>query len=416
MIGRFGYGPADKSTPLWMGFVQPKFVHDPSARIPALEQAGSEYLFVASALALNKLVSRDGTLDIRLVGFVHLAAFLAALALLLRVTGPAFWIVALIIFTGVGYAAYWNSLYTEPATCIFLVLLLAESIRICFNGALTAQTLGRWCLWAALLVWAKSSNYPIGILLALFAVRLAFLGKGTRVTGLIGASVIAAVTFVTMWTRPQPMQWATTYNSIFMAILPESRTPAADLETLGLDPRLASFSGTGAWTQRTAFPDLVSQGVLRDRVTGTSVARFYLTHPARIWRRAKSLLPIAFSLRPEWCGNFERSAGRPPGAKDESFSPWSAFHERILGPIGRFILIALVIAPLAAIALWFKSPRRRLAVELCALLAACALVAFLTAACGDAWDNVKHMFLFNLLLDLLLLAIVQLTASRIART
>ena len=37
--------------------------------------------------------------------------------------------------------------------------------------------------------------------------------------------------------------------------------------------------------------------------------------------------------------------------------------------------------------------------ELGICLAACCMTAFFVAAFGDSWDNVKHQFLFNLLLD-----------------
>jgi hypothetical protein len=390
MIGRFGYGPADKSTPLSAGFVQPKYVRDPSTRIPILEQAGPEYLFIGTAIGLSKLLSK-GVLDIRVVGFVHAVAFLAAFGWLLRVTGPITWIVASIALTDVGYVAYWNSFYTEPATCIFFLLLAAESIGMCNGRQISASQLARWSLWASMLVWAKSSNYPLAAVLAPFALYLGWRAKNTRVAGTVGAVAIAAFAILTMQTRPQPMQRATTYNSIFMAILPESPTPAADLQELGLDPNLASFSGTGAWTPRTAFPALYDRVLVRN-VTGATVARFYLQHPTRIWRRAKALLPVAFSLRPEWCGNFEQSAGRPEGAKTTSVTLWSQFHEQLLAPAGRVILIALAALPLIAF-------RRGLPFKFFGALAACTLIAFLTAACGDAWDNAKHMFLFNLLLD-----------------
>jgi len=402
MIGRFGYGPADKSIPLSAGFVQAKYVRDPSTRIPILEQPGPEYLFIGTAVTLSRLFSH-GILDIRLVGFVHVVAFLAAFAWLLRVTGPITWIVAAVAFTDIGYAAYWNSLYTEPATCIAFVLLAAESVSMSRGRAISAWQLARWSLWAAMLVWAKSSNYPLAIVLAPFALYLGWRAKDTRIAGLVGACAIAAFAILTMQTRPKPMQQATTYNAIFMAILPESPTPAADLQELGLDPQLASFSGSGAWTPRTAFPDLYNRALLRD-VTGATVARFYLRHPARIWRRAKVLLPVAFSLRPEWCGNFEASAGRPQGAKSHSFIVWSTFHERILTPLGRFLLIALVISPIIAIAFRSRNPA---GLEFLTVLTVCALVAFLTAAIGDAWDNVKHMYLFNLLLDAWLISLFQ---------
>ena len=178
--------------------------------------------------------------------------------------------------------------------------------------------IARWCLWSAMLVWAKSSNYPLAAVLVPLALYLGWRAKDTRVVGIAGACVIAAFALLTMLTRPTPMRQATTYNSIFMAILPESRTPDADLQALGLYPRLVSYSGTGAWTPRTAFGELYN-GVLLHDVTGATVARFYLLHPARIWRRAKALLPVAFSLRPEWCGNFEASAGRPEGAEGDEF-------------------------------------------------------------------------------------------------
>jgi hypothetical protein len=168
------------------------------------------------------------------------------------------------------------------------------------------------------------------------------------------------------------------------------------------------LSGTGAWTPRTAFPSLYD-GVLLHNVTGATVARFYLRHPARIWRRAKDLLAVAFSLRPEWCGNFEASARRPEGAKTRSFTLWSSIHERVLAPAGRFLLIALAILPAVAL-------RRGVRFKLLGALAAGAVIAFLTTACGDAWDNAKHMYLLSLLLDATIISGLALLAGRSART
>jgi hypothetical protein len=144
---------------------------------------------------------------------------------------------------------------------------------------------------------------------------------------------------------------------------------------------------------------MVENGLIGNKITHTSIAQFYLEHPARIWRHAKVLLPIAFSLRPEWCGNFERSAGRPPGARSSAFTLWSGFHEQVLRRMGRAILILLLVSPALAAAGWILLPARRRPIELFALLSLGCLTAFLVAALGDAWDNVKHLFLFNLMLD-----------------
>jgi hypothetical protein len=144
---------------------------------------------------------------------------------------------------------------------------------------------------------------------------------------------------------------------------------------------------------------MVASGVVGNQITHAAIARFYLQHPARIWRHAKILLPIAFSLRPEWCGNFERTAGRPPGARSTAFTLWSGLHEHVLRRIGKLILILLCLSPAIALLAWVRIPEQRHHIELLALLSISCLTAFLVAALGDAWDNVKHLFLFNLMLD-----------------
>src|SRR5712671_2697417 len=69
IIGTFGYAPEDRSATT--AFVAEKYVSDPAARKPEWEQPSSESLFVGCAILLNKLVSRDGRLDIVLIGVVH---------------------------------------------------------------------------------------------------------------------------------------------------------------------------------------------------------------------------------------------------------------------------------------------------------------------------------------------------------
>ena len=50
--------------------------------------------------------------------------------------------------------------------------------------------------------------------------------------------------------------------------------------------------------------------------------------------------------------------------------------------------------------------RRRRPIEFFGLLSICCLLSFVIAICGDAWDTVKHLFIFNLLLDTWMVASV----------
>jgi hypothetical protein len=416
IIGTFGYAPEDRSATI--AFVAEKYVPDPAARKPEWEQPSSEYLFVACAIALNKLVSRDGRLDIVVIGAVHVLAFLGAFARLLLVTkqyraGPVLWIIGLVALTDVGYAAYWNSFYAEPASCIFFLLLAAESIAICNSEQVSPRQIMLWSVWAIFFVMAKAQNAPLGFLLTLFSVRLWWWtnGRATRQLAILASVLIAAATLSNVVTIPARVQWADAYNHMFLAILPESRNPSADLKAFGLEPALAKYSGTGAWSPGSGFHDMVESGLIGNQITHAAIARFYLQRPARIWRHAKTLLPIAFSLRPEWCGNFERTAGRPPGDRSAAFTLWSGFHEQVLRRIGNLILILLCLSPVIAATAWIHFSARRRHIELFALLSICCLTAFLVAALGDAWDNVKHLFLFNLMLDACLIFAVGFITS-----
>ena len=81
---------------------------------------------------------------------------------------------------------------------------------------------------------------------------------------------------------------------------------------------------------------------------------------------------------------------------------WSRFHERCLSPIALLLLGALVLVPVGGVAFVLShgtTASARRWVELGILLATCCSTAFFVAAFGDAYDNVKHQFLFNLLLD-----------------
>lgn len=402
VIRPFGYGPEPTSVNLKYNFVPRRYVPDSGYRALDWEQPTSESLPVAAAILLNRLVSKDGSLNIEVVGFTHALLFLAAFASLLSAIqgifgGAILGAFATLALTDVGYAAYWNSLYREPAACIALILLLAETIRICRRGEVSMSVYVRWTLWAILLIGAKPQYAPLALPLVLFLFRRRQPGQGLYAAAILGTAVLSVATI------PKAEGSAATYNLIFDAVLPESKDPSADLKALGLDPRFAHFSGTHTWSEGTGFYEPGLLGVIGTRVTPVSVARFYLQRPARLWRHVHLLMRQAASLRPEFSGNFEQSAGYPPGARSHAFSLWSAIHEHVLGKAMVIELLLMIAAPLLALLpapRLRRSPNRRW-IEFAGLLASCGVLAFLAAAFGDARDNVKHMFLFNLLLDAL---------------
>jgi hypothetical protein len=215
------------------------------------------------------------------------------------------------------------------------------------------------------------------------------------------AATLAAGIVMYVCVLPAP-RVVNTYNMIFFAILPESYDPAGDLRALGLDPAYARFSGTVAWSPGAGVADGSVVRALQANVTPLKIVAFYLQRPARLWQRVSDMLAVAFFLRPEFCGNFDRSAGRLPGARSEAIAFWSHIHERYLPPAGLYLLGTILIAPFAGLLLLSKAgltPDARRWTELGICLTVCCSLAFLSAVFGDSWEPVKHQILFNLLLD-----------------
>jgi hypothetical protein len=408
VIGRFGYSQAPTAPSGKYEYVPARF-QPGGLRVPEWEQPSSESLFVAAALVLNKVVSKDGGFSIQTLGVVHTVAFLLIYARLLRATRLRgcllLWIGATLILTDVGYVAYWNSLYREPASGLFCLLLIAESILLCRSGTVSTKAIVRWIVWAVLLVLAKEQNTALAVLLAIFLLRLQSWKScnSARWAAVGGLAVVLGAGAFNLVTSPAPEHRAAAYNMLFLAIAPESNNPAADLADFGLSSRATRFAGTNAWSPNTGFSDPEVQAALNGRLTMIRTAGFFLARPGRLWRHVTTLLPRSTGLRPEFCGNFQASAGLAPGTRSHAFALWSGVHEWILPLVSRVFLFLLLLPLLAVICLRGRDASVRCRLDLAALLSGCCLASFFAAAFGDALDNVKHMYLFNLLLDTCLL-------------
>jgi len=112
------------------------------------------------------------------------------------------------------------------------------------------------------------------------------------------------------------------------------------------------------------------------------------------------------------------SAGKLPGARSEAIAFWSHFHSRYLARIGGLLLLSLsvlILVCLALISTIEREGQRRRWIELFLFMVVCCLMSFVVAAFADAWDNVKHQFLFNLLLDSCLIFVVVLKSEYLWR-
>lgn len=390
-------------------FVELNFLMD-QPREPAAGYVSSELIFVNSALLLEKVLSSNALFDLRSLGALHAAAFLACLLFVLSTARylprPSRWIVGvlvLIVFTDVGYVAYLNSLYREPAALIFLTLTLACAFRcIVRPPQANLRLLLAYFAAAALFVTAKPEYAPQSLLLAAFGVRLAYrVGRRPHRLAAAGMAVVVCLFAASSYaSQPTSLREVNLYNHVFSDVLTHSPAPEADLANLGLDRGLVRWTGTDAFDD-TPIDEPAFKERFFGKVTHVALLKWYVTHPVRLADMLDRAAREGFSLRSEYLGNFERSASFTPGAKSGTFDTWSAAREHFPSSLAG-LLVAFVLSMGAAALVRSRSDgaRDKMLAELFILLLTMAALGFVVACLGGgALDIVKHLFVFNLLVD-----------------
>ena len=163
----------------------------------------SETLLLMASLAVNRVVSKTGTFDIRVMGAVQAAVLVAAfwllpplLASMTRVSRYLVLTLTGFIFTDVMYVSYMNSFFMDTAGLLFgllAIVLFMRSLR-------WRRASDRWCFVAALvlMITSKAQHYPLGIPAALYLGWRGHLLTPSRGYAFVAAavtSVLAATVF-----------------------------------------------------------------------------------------------------------------------------------------------------------------------------------------------------------------------------
>jgi hypothetical protein len=371
----------------------------------------SEIIFMAPAVWINDLFYSRRVFHLHFLGMVHIAIFLAGAFLLLtgarnanplkRALGV---FLSIIIFVDVGYISYFNSAYTETASLLFFMLLIAAAMPAIFRRQFTSVWIMLYFLFGLLFCFSRYTNALIYPLLALFGVIMAIHSR--RAAGIAIAALAAIAGGLLIWIslRNAPLEYKqfSLYNHFFNALLPFSPNPAQDLKEFELDPSLQRYSKTTYFQPESAVNDAAANRAIEQKISTQTIMRFYLRHPRRILQAAFRSVPMGFSLRPGY-GNYEKSAGKPPGAVSKGFAIWSSFRELL---IPKSFWIAIVIFLLSAVNTFF--PRRPLGETSfrILLILICVLQLVITSIASEPSDIIRHMFLFNLVFDLLLMIAV----------
>lgn len=387
----------------------------------------SELIFVYTSILLNSLLSKDGQFYVLILASVHIIAFLICLWLIakgLNGIQPSRWIIYLCIFvffSDVGYVAYLNSIYSEPASIIFLALTLGVIFMIlknAFQGEVDLAWLFAFFAASFLFVIAKPQNAAMGVFLAYLGLRFFTLLhvkkislKRARLFGWILSAGLIVFSFLFFaFGLPKYYRSGDLWNSIFMEIVGRSENPAQALQELGLPAEMIQYKGTHA------FSEGVNRNVYEDFQHSWlyfKVLKYYVIHPGQLFSLIDETTKMAFELQPENLGNFTISLGSY--TKSKAFAVWNDLRVALL-PKSIWTLIGLLLVNLGAIVVKIKKFDRaipaRLISETHLVILLMAVFQYLTVIMAEGtFELIKHMFLFNLLLDVTLVFMIAYLVS-----
>ncbi|GGF59903.1 membrane protein [Paenibacillus albidus] len=368
--------------------------------------------------------------DIRLLGAVYGLLLLGATWLLVKHNARGSYIAGLLlggailfVFYDIGYLAYFNSLFGEPVSMVFMLLTFAIGLRLTRMDRPTTKGLTVFFIAVLFLTCSKIQNAPIGIAFALIFLRFAALqGEGNwRKLALRFSAAIFLISILLYVTAPKDLKHINLYQTVFFGILNESPDVKGDLQDLGLPERLEVLAGTNYFQTDTAIKqdDPTLQADFYDQVSHKDVLFFYLKNPGRLIDNMKYAANNSMSIRPYYLGNYEKGENKPEGSLSYTYSVWSQFKNNHVPHTLGFLLVFYGVYFAGALFQYFRSRdiRGKVTGELMMLLGLIGIFSFLVPILGDGRADIgKHLFMFNVSFDMMVVTMFGWVLYKLAGT
>lgn len=351
-----------------------------------------------------------GVFDLRWAGAVHSLVFLWALWLMIPVIRklPGYgqfgvWAAILITLCDVAYFSYFNTLYMDAASFVFLMLSVAFYARLATGG--TKWYAAAFLIALFLFITSKLQHTILTPFLVAFilvdpTLRKAIPWKALAATG----AVMLATAYGMFQHVPEDYRAFAVYNVIFSELMPNSPEPQKVLSELGLPAEMVAMNGMHAFMPTSGFQDPKLRPILLQKATHGALLRYYARHPHAAWRLIELALDASALQREPGYGNFAIETGKPQRATSSAYAVLSDLRRRWFAGHPWFYAWHLIALSLAC--LWVMRKAMKPALLPILLILLCAGFEFGVSALGDCKETTRHLFLFRALLDLVLIALI----------
>lgn len=415
VAGHLALAPVDKGASNFIYF-QPNYLHTVKNYWDSPYESSEEVLGW-TALQLAGARGEGSPFDIRWLGAVHAALWLAALAILLRQRRIAAVIAAVLIFTDVCYVSYLNTFYMDAAA-------ISGFFILCASACWTAAAEEPWpaqivvCALGALVYVTSKTQHALWVLLPV--IFLAGTGMRckrsfTRRLALGSAAVVLAAGGYMLKTADPTNRAQALFNKLFFQI---GMAPggAASLREVGVREDELRYIGTHSYAPGTPAGDQTWAQNFYAHTGYPRLAAWYVRHPSRaiglLW---SALSKDAPEMRQNNLSNLRRQDTTGTHLRTKRFAVWSDFRSTLLRrwPWHMVLWYGLFLAGTAAVLFAGRSGAERRLAGVAAGVATLGLGHFALAALADCLETGRHLFLFQACTDVTICFAVGYAAARV---
>lgn len=385
----------------------------------------TQSIFIKVAVFIDELIWKDNIFDIRVLALLYIiiqafAIYFITKVLLKDIKNNKYklLIVALVtfVFSDTAYIAYYNSFYGEAVNISCFLFSIGILLYMCRYNKFNIHNLILFGISTYLLLGSKQQLSPIGILASILMIRIIFLKKDIKIR--IVSSILAILLTISSIYYYKSIEGDFDYINRYHAM-----TRGALLFEGNPDEILGKFNIYDQYSlleneiffQEIPMIHPYDERLMEDFYSNYSVFSilgYYIKNPKALIKMTSFAFKNSYAIRPKVMGNYEKSVGKPYGAKSNFFTLWSTFKEGVV-PKGLivsciYILIFLIISFKRYRNAYLSKNNNEFIFQdtlLYALLIGLSQIFISIIGAGDA-DLAKHVFIYNLSFDLILIFLI----------
>lgn len=389
-------------------------------------------MLVKIAVFMDKLITRDYVFDIRFLAFLYVivyavSAYLIVTVLTYNIKSNKFKLLFtalfVFVFCDTGYIAYFNSFFGEAVNLSFFLLSLGILLYMYKFKKYSILNLIMFFLASLVFVGSKQQLSPVGFLVALVLFRLFMTNKrkNFRCIALICIITIIASALYFYKSISGDFDYINRYYSMTRGVLLYEWNPDQILKQFNINTQYSMLQKTVGFNKLPVI-DPNSDKLKKEfysKYSVLSIVIFYLKNPRIFGKMINFGVINGYSIRPRVLGNYEKKEGKAFGQQSHFFSLWSTIKEKCI-PHNMFLtVVAFGIYFYFAVKRYIAA-RKNEDIDL-QLFEEAFLYVFLVGTSqifisvigvGDG-DLAKHVFMFNVSFDIMLLYSVSLIIENI---